>query len=122
MAEDHRVPSPTTRLRTDAYCLKVFPSLASRSQSKRWIKRGHILCNGEPTVPERFPAPGDVLSLHPPETVLSPLEIPIEIAYMDRHMAVAYKPAGLHVGGNHDKTLRRALLHCMPPSTEADRT
>jgi 23S rRNA pseudouridine1911/1915/1917 synthase len=121
LAEEHQVPSPAPKVRSDAYCLGVFPTIASRSQAKRWIKKGHILCNGRQTAPEHYPRPGDILSIHPPETLLRPLPIAIETDHLDPHLAVVYKPAGLHVGGNHPKTLRRALLHNLPPSPEPDR-
>jgi 23S rRNA pseudouridine1911/1915/1917 synthase len=120
MTITHHVPQNST-LRLDAYCLGIIPHCTSRSQSKKWIKAGNILVNGIAKPPSYFPKQNDILSITSPQTTHRPYVLPIEIHFEDEHCAVVYKPAGLHVSGNYSRTLRRALIHNITPSTEQTR-
>lgn len=116
----HIVPQDS-ELRLDAYCLGFIPSCTSRSQAKKWIKAGHVLVNGQHKPPSYFPRREDVLVFTQPQSTIPPYMLSIDIHYEDEDCAVVYKPAGLHVSGNHSKTLRRALIHNITPSTKKTR-
>ena len=108
-------------LRLDAYCLGLIPYCTSRSQAKKWIKAGHVLVNDTAKPPSYYPKKGDILHCTRPKSTIPPYMIPIDVHYEDEDCAVVYKPAGLHVSGNHSKTLRRALLNNITPSTQRTR-
>ena len=96
-------------LRADACALALFPSLGSRSQAKKWIKKSCILLNDHPTRPAHFVQIGDRITLRPDTSIPKPLDIDIDIAYEDDSLIVVNKPAGLFISGRHPKTLVRAL-------------
>ena len=120
MPQTHTVQQDS-KLRLDAYCLGFIPHCTSRSQAKKWIKSGHVLVNEQHKPPSYFPKKNDVLLFVQPKSTIPPYMIPIDIHYEDDDCAVVYKPAGLHVSGNHPKTLRRALIHNIAPSTQITR-
>ena len=106
--------------RLDACALALFPSLGTRSQAKKWIKKGYIVQNGHKANPARFVKIGDTVTLQPAAILPKPLDIPLEFAFEDSHIAVVNKPAGLFVRGRHPKTLVRALRQHAMLSTETD--
>ncbi|MEC7983576.1 MAG: RluA family pseudouridine synthase [Myxococcota bacterium] len=112
---EYTVPSDST-IRLDAYCLQVFAAIYTRSQAKKWIKSGHILLNSEAVSPAYFPKLGDRITLCSPKSILPKYALSIPVHFEDDHMAVVFKPAGLHVSGNYPRTLRRALRHNLQPS------
>ena len=120
MAYKHIVQQDS-ELRLDAYCLGFIPNCTSRSQAKKWIKAGHVLINELHKPPSYFPKKNDILFFTMPKSTIPPYMISIDIHYEDNDCAVVYKPAGLHVSGNHPKTLRRALIHNITPSTQKTR-
>ncbi len=65
--------------------------------------------------------PGNQLTLTLPDDPSQPvLPLELELPYVDDWLAVVYKPAGIHVRGNHVRTLRRALRHNLPLSPQPD--
>jgi 23S rRNA pseudouridine1911/1915/1917 synthase len=91
---------------------------SSRSQIERWIEDGLVSVNGKVV---RKPAlkieRGDTIVVARVEekpTHISPVEMPLEILFEDRHLLVVNKPAGLsmHPGaGNVSHTLANAIVH-----------
>lgn len=112
----HVVPEDPPRLRLDAYALAVFPWLASRSQAKKAAKQGRLEHNEAKADTARFVRAGDTLTLFPagpPRFQVYPLDL--ELPYVDEHVAVVVKPAGLHTSGNLHRTLAHALPPHLPP-------
>ena len=120
MSQQHFVHQDS-EIRLDAYCLGVLPNCTSRSQAKKWIKRGHVLVNDQQKPPSYFPKKDDVLSFQEPKSTIPAYRFEIDVHYEDEDCAVVFKPPGLHVSGNHSKTLRRALIHNITPSTKRTR-
>ena len=91
----------------------------SRSRAAQWIEGGRVLLNGARPRKKDRPAPGDrvSVSLPPPEpSGVAAEDIPLDIVYQDRDLAVIDKPAGLVVhpaAGHRSGTLVNALLHAM---------
>jgi 23S rRNA pseudouridine1911/1915/1917 synthase len=98
----------------------------SRSQIQIWIRKSHILVNGELVKTGYRTRTGDRIFLSIPaipEDSPRPEKIPLEILYEDAHLAVVNKPAGLvcHLGaGIHSGTLVNALLYHMGPLNTGD--
>ncbi len=90
---------------------------ASRAQAARLIKEGRVTVNGQVQSKAGFELrEGDQITVDLPpvrETELIAQDIPIDILYEDKYLAVVNKPAGLvvHPGaGNPDGTLVNALM------------
>jgi len=88
----------------------------SRARIQELIEDSKVLLDGKPAKASRRVAEGEVLTLEiPPEksTHMEAQNLPVEVLFQDKHLAVLNKPAGLvvHPGaGNPDKTLVNALL------------
>lgn len=92
----------------------------SRSRLKKLIEEGQVCVNGKIVVKAGESVKvGDSVALTIPEAVeysVQPENIPIEIVYEDKDLAVVNKPKGMtvHVGnGNERGTLVNALLHAL---------
>ncbi len=103
--------------RLDKFLAKVYPEL-SRSYIKKLIKEGFVLINGEKiTKPSRKVKEREKITLFVPEPEpleVKPENIPIEIIYEDKDIAVIVKPCGLVVHpspGYTSGTLVNALLY-----------
>ncbi len=89
----------------------------TRSAVKKLIDGGCVIINGKSAKPSQEINGGDVIEVTlPPATEYSvkPEDIPIEIIYEDKDIAVVNKPQGMtvHMGnGNTDGTLVNALLY-----------
>ncbi len=89
----------------------------SRSRIQEWIKSGRVLVNGAAKRASHLLREGDALVVEPaepPPLRAAPEDIPIDVLYEDRDVAVINKPAGMvvHAGaGVHAGTLVNALLH-----------
>ena len=116
----HTVPYDSP-LRLDAYSLGIIPNCITRTQSKKWIKAGHILINDVNKPPSYFPKKDDILVCIPPPDKTSTYTIPLDVLFEDDFCAVVYKPAGLYISGNYAHTLRRALIHNLTQSSEFTR-
>jgi len=117
----HTVPDDPPRLRLDRYALRAFPVLPSRKQARKALKANELRLNGEPVESSRFVQPGDTLTLEISDTPRLPvLQLALDVPYVDPWLAVVRKPPGIHVRGNHAKTLQRALRANLPASMALD--
>lgn len=93
-----------------------FPQV-SRARVQSWIKRGHVLINGNASRASYTVRPADVVDVEPsdpPPLHATPEQIPLTILYEDTDVVAIDKPAGMvvHSGaGVHSGTLVNALLH-----------
>lgn len=89
----------------------------TRSSVKKLFAGGFVTVNGKPVKPSSTVSAGDKVEVVLPEAVeytAKPEDIPIEIVYEDKDIAVVNKPQGMtvHMGnGNVDGTLVNALLY-----------
>jgi len=107
--------------RSDGLRLDVFLSECAgvtRSRAASIIKSGGAWVNEKVETKAGFMLKAgmrvrfEVPEVQPPTAM--PQEIPLDIRYQDRDLAVIYKPCGMVVhpaAGNHDGTLVNALLH-----------
>lgn len=117
----HVVPEDSPMMRMDAYCYSVFSIFNSRNQARKSIKAACLYIDGVKARTDWFPRPGTELILTVPEPPVIPvLKMDLNIVYIDPHLAVVHKPAGMFTRGNHRLTVHRALLHNMDPSEEPD--
>ena len=99
----------------------MFIALASRAQARKAIKAERLLVDMTPCRTAWFVRPGNQLTLMVPDGPSQPvLQIQFTIPYVDDWMAVVYKPAGIHVRGNHVRTVHRAMRHNLPLSPQPD--
>lgn len=100
--------------RLDSYLSSV--SGFSRSHVKKAIDDGQVTLNGEIAKPKLIVKVGDVLCMNvvePKPLEVKPVDIPLEIVYQDKDLAVINKQQGLtvHAGsGTDENTLVNALL------------
>ena len=124
------VPDSESDIRLDVY-LSGHPELElSRTKVQKLVESGDIIVNGKPANKKQFVVTGDKIkiSVTPPEEIaLTAENIPLEIVYDDKYLAVVNKPAGMvtHPGaGNQSGTLVNALLyhfHNLSVSSDPDR-
>ena len=108
----HTVPSDPEMLRLDAYCARVFEAFQSRNQARKAIKENRILVNEEHARTDWFPQEGWSISATVPDNPVLPiLPIDLDMPYVDDHLAVVFKPAGIMTRGNRSRTVHRALRH-----------
>lgn len=97
--------------------LAVAETGLSRSQIQKLIKKGGLLVNNKPARQNYRVKMGDIIVLTAGDEKQEQLiaeSIPIEIPYMDQHLVVVNKPAGMVVypaAGHSSGTLVNALLH-----------
>ncbi len=109
--------------RVDAWLAAV--CAVSRSRAVAWLKAGTFTVNGAKIPPDHKIKVGDVLSGEAPEPEapgITPSHGRIPIAYQDRHLLIADKPAGLAVhpgAGRPEATLVSALLGMKIPLAPA---
>jgi 23S rRNA pseudouridine1911/1915/1917 synthase len=104
--------------RLDLY-LAHYLSSYSRTQIQKWIRNGSVTVGGVLRRPSYPVQEGEWIEVHLPEletepATVPPQEIPLDIVYEDRDIAVINKPPGLvvHPGtGNRDGTLVNALVY-----------
>jgi 23S rRNA-/tRNA-specific pseudouridylate synthase len=108
----HVVPAEPPHERIDAYAARVFEVLTSRNQAKKAIKAGKLTRNGDRCRSAWFVAAGEelVLTLSGAPR-MPPLLMDLDVVHLDPWLAVVRKPAGIHVRGNHARTVHRALRH-----------
>ncbi len=108
----HTVPDDPPMMRLDAYCAQVFEVFQSRNQARKAIKADRVLVDGAHARTDWFPKAGWVISAKVPENAVLPiLKVELDVPYVDDHLAVVFKPAGLLTRGNHRRTVHRALRH-----------
>ncbi|HUP90824.1 MAG TPA: 23S rRNA pseudouridine(1911/1915/1917) synthase RluD [Solimonas sp.] len=125
---DATVPERLAGTRLDAACAQLFDAY-SRSRLKSWIEAGRVTVNGEAVTRARHPiATGDLLALAAePEADFRvlPQDLPIDVVYADKAIAVVNKPAGLTVhpgAGQADGTLQNGLLFRWPQTAKVPRS
>lgn len=96
----------------------------TRSQVQKLIKEGHVLVNNKTENQNYKVKINDVITIHKPEEekeILIPEAILINILYMDKHLVVVDKPAGMIVypsAGHYSGTLLNAIAyHCKKLAT-----
>lgn len=105
--------------RLDQALASLLPEL-SRSRIQKWIKSGDLLLNQQAAAPKDKVHLGDSISgtlVEVPQAPPQPQDLPLNVVYEDKYVAVINKPAGLvvHPGaGNPDQTLLNALLYHFP--------
>lgn len=104
--------------RADALLAAAVDGL-TRSAAQRWMEEGRVTLGGVPVKKNAKLAPGDMLSVAPPqpeEIDVIPQDIPLDVVYEDGDVIVVNKPVGMVVHpapGHPDGTLVNALLyHC----------
>ena len=101
--------------RLDSFCSESFE--LTRSGAVIQIEEGNITVNGKVESKNYRIKNGDIIEFEPPEpksTEIIPENIPLDIAYEDKHIIVVNKPQGMVVHpahGNESGTLVNALLH-----------
>lgn len=109
--ERHTVPEGTLPTRLSDYLPGVFQAIPSRKGIKKAIDRGQVQVDGQVCGTAHWVMPGARISLHElPQQPPKPYPCPIRIVYEDEGLAVADKPAGLTVSGNHYRTVVNALV------------
>lgn len=110
----HEVNTPTD-MRIDSYLAAAYPEY-SRSFIKNLILKNLIVVNEKPAKADTRLKVGDVIRMEIPEAQeleIVAQDIPIEIIYQDKDIAVINKPQGMvtHPAvGNYDGTLVNAIL------------
>lgn len=110
-----KVSPENKKLRLDQF-LKNNLSNFSRSQIQKWIKKGHILCNGSTVSPSHTLNGQETISVTIPEEEISilPENIPLTTIYEDQFIFVINKPAGMvthPAKGNFRGTLANAAAY-----------
>ncbi len=89
----------------------------TRSAVKKLFDGGYVTVNGKISKPSQSLVPCDIIEVTVPDAVeytAKPEDIPVDIVYEDRDIAVVNKPQGMtvHMGnGNTEGTLVNALLY-----------
>ncbi len=112
-------------LRLDQYLAQAIPDI-SRARVQLLIEAGQVRVDGHTAKPKQKLRGGESIEIEgspqPPPLHATPEDIPLEILYEDKHLAIVNKPAGMmvHAGagtaapGEHDTrnsgTLVNALL------------
>ena len=111
-------------MRLDAYLAQAIPEI-SRARVQMLIEAGQVRVDGAAAKSKQKMSGGEAIEIegepHPAPLHATPEEIPLEILYEDKFLAVVNKPAGMmvHAGaGSTDDvrnrgTLVNALLHHM---------
>lgn len=102
--------------RADVYISELLDG-RSRSSVKNLIESGYVKINGKTTKPSHEININDIIEIEIPDAVeysVKPEDIPLNIIYEDKDIAVVNKPQGMtvHMGnGNYEGTLVNALLY-----------
>jgi len=111
-------------LRLDAYLAQAIPDI-SRARVQLLIEAGQVRLDGAPAKAKHKLRGGEAIEIegepHPEPLHATPEDIPLDILYEDKYLAVVNKPAGMMVhagaGSTGDSrnrgTLVNALLHHM---------
>jgi 23S rRNA pseudouridine1911/1915/1917 synthase len=115
-------PPEAVGLRLDQYLAQAIPDI-SRARVQLLIEAGQVRISGHPAKPKQKLHGGESIEIegepHPEPLHAIPEDIPLDILYEDKHLAVINKPAGMTVhagsGATDDArnrgTLVNALLH-----------
>ncbi len=121
------VPEELAGKRLDAVCAQLFDAY-SRSRLQTWIEGGRLRLDGEVITRTRHPVEAGAwieLDAEPEvETGVDAQDLPLNVVYSDRDIAIIDKPAGLTVhpgAGQRAGTLQNALLHHFPQTATVPR-
>lgn len=121
VVEEHIVPEGIPKIRLIDYALEVFELIKSRSSIKKSFRKGEILVDGVNERSGIWVCPGQKITLVENDKYIpKPLEIDLDVVYIDNHIVVINKPAGIEVSGNKYYTITNALVANIPRSTEPD--
>ena len=130
-----RIVAPATAagVRLDAFLAHAIPDI-SRTRVQLLIDAGQVRVNGAPARTKQKLHGGEQIEIegspHPPPLRATPEDIPLDILFEDKYLAIVNKPAGMMVhagagradGGDGDArskgTLVNALLHHMAKLSE----
>jgi len=115
-----KIPNELSGMRLDVALATIIPEL-SRNRLTNWIKKGHVLVNNQKLNPkDKIFGNEDVVVIpiiSDEALAFTPENIPLEVIYVDEHILIINKPAGLtvHPGNNNwSGTLLNALLYHYP--------
>ncbi|MFT4048100.1 MAG: 23S rRNA pseudouridine(1911/1915/1917) synthase RluD [Solimonas sp.] len=121
------VPEHLDGGRLDVACARLFDAY-SRARLQAWIEGGRVRVNGAIQQKTRAPVlAGDRIELDAEpdeERSVEPQDIPIDVVFADKSIAIVNKPAGLTVhpgAGQRAATLQNALLHRFPQTAAVPR-
>jgi len=121
------VPEELAGKRLDAVCAQLFDAY-SRSRLQTWIEAGRLRLDGEVITRTRHPVEVGAwieLDAEPEvETGIDAQDLPLNVVYSDRDIAIIDKPAGLTVhpgAGQRAGTLQNALLFHFPQTAAVPR-
>lgn len=115
------VPAEAKGLRLDHFLATELEGI-SRSRVQLLLEQGDVLVNGQQTKPSHKLRGGEEIRItgepHPAPLKAAPKDIPLDVVYEDKHLAVINKPAGMmvHAGAGesddarNSNTLVNALL------------
>jgi 23S rRNA pseudouridine1911/1915/1917 synthase len=108
-----RVPESDAGRRLDAV-VAALPEVGGRTLAERLVTGGAVLVDGRPRPKSHRLAGGEELEVELPEDrELVPLELALQVVFLDEHLLVVDKPAGLvvHPSGPEERTtLAHGLL------------
>lgn len=87
------------------------PFIFSRSQWKKYVKKGLVLHNGQTSYTGTWVENGDKIEVREAlNPSFRPYQLPIEVVYEDKLMMAVAKPSGIVVSGNKHRTLDNAVI------------
>ncbi len=117
----HRVPRGIDRQRLVDYCGPVFRALTTKSATKKAIKRGDVLLDGQRATGAEWLYGGEVIILKAQKPVKSKAyDAEMDIIYEDDYLMIVNKPAGLATNGNRHSTVEHAITGKYKPSSVSD--
>lgn len=103
------------------YIIGRFPSIPTRSSSKKAFKKGLVHLNGKKARTSTYLKEGDIIQVLVKETPLSkPFPLELEILFEDHHLAIINKPSGIITSGNQYITIQNALPYNLEASQATD--
>jgi len=117
--DSHTVPEGTQKARLSDYAIGLFEALPSRKSTKKAIKTGAIVIDGQRAETGTWVEVGQeiqLIEIRVPEHRL--FEFPLEVVFEDDHLAIVQKPAGIVVSGNKFRTVENALPFNLKRSNE----
>lgn len=113
------IPETMSGQRLDQVLAQLFSDY-SRARLQQWIREDCVRLNGAIPRPRDKVIGGEQVEIHAwlePQGEWQAEAIPLDVVFVDEHLLIVNKPAGLVVhpaAGNRDGTLVNALLHYDP--------
>ncbi len=107
-------------LRLDQYLAQAIPDI-SRARVQMLIENGQVRVDGQTAKPKQKLRGGEALEIegapHPPALHAIPEDIPLDVLYEDKYLALINKPAGMMVhagsGASEDARNRGTLVNAL---------